>query len=932
MPAPLPTAPVHVSYAHSDGNPLGKKMLGRQAYSWLVDGAASAAEALLCALEGGDGLATALLPGESVFGLMQRHLEVRRPPPGAERNCSMARSSVPTLTEALSTALNTTARQREAQSGVEGPPDLKSIRAAMRASPEHRMYCTPRMSEDRKQLEAHRLVAAAIAARCDGLAELNAAERAVQEEDLEIDLQATACRLDRRDLAGEPMLVRAASLHATEGKRVLTLRFASGGAAADEKRNGDANGGEGTAAREGLQSAGEARPTTLRNGSSVRLRGMGAFDEVAAVSRESFRGEAAVAAAAGRVVLSGRATRKTPELVDVLLDEGSDALQALGGEEALFSTGFAMFVGPDVRTFERNAQYIDTLRKLAKPKRLRESVASKTVLAAFGEAGVLPAPLGASGGTADGGLQAAADGADDGADCDGSDSGSDGDVAAARAIESVKKRVGATQLNAEQTHALACALDASRPVTVVQGPPGTGKSQVLEAVVRAAVDRGERVLVCAPSNAAVDNMVERLARAPSALASTRALDVVRSGNPERVTAAALSCLLASRAAEAAEVPRRAKLAQLAEIRRMLERHRLNSSDRMAERMDLTTRQRKLRRQIRALERDTARRLCAKADVVCCTLTGVGEDPVLRAAPYDLVVVDECAQATEPSSWGAVLSGRRAVLAGDVHQLGPTVVSTEAAEGGLCVTLMDRLSEAYGGALTVRLCEQYRMHAAISEWASRATYSGELRPAPGVATWLLADEPGIAPTRETLSPLALIDTAGQPGAEEMRATDGGSLLNLGEAYACEKHVRTLLAAGVAPRKIAVVSPYAAQVALLRTALSELEVEVATVDGWQGREADAVVLSMVRSNPQHTVGFLADERRLNVAATRARMHLAIVCDVATVGANPFIAGLLRATRISGISLKAALTADEATVSVTADEATVPVTADEATVTVE
>merc|ERR1719506_3391715 len=153
-------------------------------------------------------------------------------------------------------------------------------------------------------------------------------------------------------------------------------------------------------------------------------------------------------------------------------------------------------------------------------------------------------------------------------------------------------------------------------------------------------------------------MVERLARAPSALASTRALDVVRSGNPERVTAAALSCLLASRAAEAAEVPRRAKLAQLAEIRRMLERHRVNSSDRMAERMDLTTRQRKLRRQIRALERDTARRLCAKADVVCCTLTGVGEDPVLRAAPYDLVVVDECAQATEPSSWGAVLSGRR----------------------------------------------------------------------------------------------------------------------------------------------------------------------------------------------------------------------------------------------------------------------------------
>lgn len=896
----MPAEPVHVAYERSDGTPLGKKQLGAAACKWLAAGAASAARVIIADFEQRataqrraddadndesartSARAGMVAPaGESVYALLQRYLEGERVPAGAEDACARARASLPTLTEALNTALLSAVRDRAAERGDEdgrgadGEATLQAIRKAMRSSSEHRTFATG-IAEERKVIEARRLVAEAVAARCDELVELNSLERGAQEAELELDLAATVCRVDRRDFAGEPTLVRAASVRKSEGRCVLTLCFPEGTFS---------DGTEDTADASVLEGASAVRPV-LRNGSSIRLRVLGEFEDVAARNAGVLRGEAAMAAAEGKLVLSGRATRATSDLVDVTLDEDSSApAAALGGEEALFSTGFAMFVGPDVRTFERNAEYIQTLKGFSKAKRLRQHHARDVVLAAFGEVGSLPAPAGATGSAA---------------------AGSDGVSAAveSRATEAIKKAVGATQLNPEQSLALESALDPNRPVTVIQGPPGTGKSQVLEAVVRAAVDRGQRVLVCAPSNAAVDNMVERLARAPAAQATAGIIDIVRSGNPERVTAAAQSCLLAARAVEAAEVPRRAKLAQLAEIRRLLEAKRWEKS----ELMDLTTRQRKLRRQVKALARDTARRLASNADVVCCTCTGLGEDAVISAAPFDLVVLDEAAQATEPSSWGPLLAGKRAVLAGDVHQLGPTVISPDAGERGLSTTLMDRLSSAYGGALTVTLKEQYRMHSAISQWAADATYGGELRAAEGVAQWLLADLPGVQATAATQSPIALIDTTGQVGAEERHADGGGSLYNLGEAFAVETHVRDLLAAGVTPASIAVVSPYAAQVALLKNALSELEVEVATVDGWQGREADAVVLSMVRSNEYHTVGFLADERRLNVAATRARMHLAIVCDVSTVGEDPFIAGLLRACRLSGVQMRATLTAGD------------------------
>jgi hypothetical protein len=184
--------------------------------------------------------------------------------------------------------------------------------------------------------------------------------------------------------------------------------------------------------------------------------------------------------------------------------------------------------------------------------------------------------------------------------------------------------------------------------------------------------------------------------------------------------------------------------------------------------------------------------------------------------------------------------------------------------------------------------------------------------------VLSDLSNVASNDLTSAPLVGVRV--EPTAEDVRSATGGcerrgaggAIVNHAEARATVAHVASLVAAGVPPAAIAVASPYAAQVALLESMLAAADadtlsasetaepgadrarglsaVEVATVDALQGREAEALVLSLVRSNSRGAVGFLADPRRLNVAVTRARRHLALVCDPTTVGREPLLSSLL------------------------------------------
>jgi ATP-dependent RNA/DNA helicase IGHMBP2 len=432
-------------------------------------------------------------------------------------------------------------------------------------------------------------------------------------------------------------------------------------------------------------------------------------------------------------------------------------------------------------------------------------------------------------------------------------------------------------LDTSQRDAVANALRA-RHVALIHGPPGTGKTTAVVELIRQVTASGERVLACAPSNVAVDNLAERLLRA--------GLRIVRLGHPARVQAAVRDVSLASLVAEAPEQ----KL--LRDVRREVDQglrkvHRAKSrQERFAARNEVKA----LRAELRQLEGAITKGLVDGAQVVLATTTGAASEHLFER-PFDLVVVDEAAQALEAACWIALPRGRRTVLAGDHRQLPPTIQSEAAARGGLARTLFERLMQSpHAGTIGRMLNVQYRMHERIQAWPSARFYGGALTAAPAVRGHLLTDLPGVVTTEWTAEPLVFVDTAGC-GHDESEGDDEGSKSNPGEVALVVTIVGALREAGVRDEHIAIVTPYNAQVQLLRERFTgTTELEIGTVDGLQGREKEAVVLSLVRSNERGEVGFLAELRRLNVALTRARRHLTIVGDSATLAHDPDLRGLV------------------------------------------
>ena len=210
---------------------------------------------------------------------------------------------------------------------------------------------------------------------------------------------------------------------------------------------------------------------------------------------------------------------------------------------------------------------------------------------------------------------------------------------------------------------------------------------------------------------------------------------------------------------------------------------------------------------------------------------------------------------------------------------------------------ERLMADPGRSIARQLTVQYRMHQAIMDFPSREFYEATLLADPTVRGRLLADLPGVTATGSTQSPIEFIDTAGASFDEEVEP-DGESRLNRQEAALVCRKVQGLLDSGVAAGDIAIIAPYAAQVRLLREQLLVPGLEIDSVDGFQGREKEAVVISLVRSNPQGEIGFLQDVRRMNVAMTRARRKLLVVGDSATLSDNAWDAsGFSLASKLLG-----------------------------------
>ncbi|CAB1119331.1 unnamed protein product [Ectocarpus sp. CCAP 1310/34] len=460
---------------------------------------------------------------------------------------------------------------------------------------------------------------------------------------------------------------------------------------------------------------------------------------------------------------------------------------------------------------------------------------------------------------------------------------------------------GLPELNHSQFTAVKAVLQ--RPLSLIQGPPGTGKTVTSATLVYHLARQGMgQVLVCAPSNVAVDHLTAKI--------SATGLRVVRlCAKSREAVSTDVDHLSLHVMVRALDTPDKQDLRKLQLLKDEL--GELVAAD---------------EKRFRRLRSSAEREILQAADVICTTCVGAGDprlsnvnlrfrqassmpllihlaDTVCGTRPkaclnkyeqvssftnveWDAVLIDEATQAMEAECLIPIVMGaKQLVLVGDHCQLGPVVLCKKSSKAGLTQSLFERL--VLLGIRPVRLQVQYRMHPCLSEWPSNMFYEGTLQNGvtEGERVMDQVDFPWPVPSK----PMFFLMTT---GVEEI-SSSGTSYLNRTEATAVEKCVTRFLQKGVTPDQIGVVTPYEGQrsylvdhlqrTGSLRSSLYS-EIEVASVDSFQGREKDLILLTCVRSNEHQGIGFLSDPRRLNVALTRARFGCIIIGNPRILAKNP------------------------------------------------
>lgn len=445
-------------------------------------------------------------------------------------------------------------------------------------------------------------------------------------------------------------------------------------------------------------------------------------------------------------------------------------------------------------------------------------------------------------------------------------------------------------LNRSQADAVRTIL-AAEDVAIVHGPPGTGKTTTLVQAIRHTLMHEKQVLVCSPSNTAVDLLTERLVR--------QGINVLRLGNPARVSDEVMNNTLD------VKMTRHANYKELKEFRKraeeyfsMAKKYKRNfGRDEREQRNLLYTEARQLLKDATALEDYILWDQFEQAQVVACTPV-VSAGKLLRDKRFETVFIDEAAQALEPMSWIPITRANRVVFAGDHCQLPPTVKSKKAEDGGLKFTLFERAIRTQPHS-SVLLETQYRMHENIMTFSNREFYDNRLQADLTVKNSLLSfDEHDDLLIR----PLEFIDTAGC-GFSEVQNPETLSLSNPEEAALLLKHLDRVIEQYDShktsePLRIGIIAPYKQQTELLTLELAQQpyfegsrhHFSVRTVDGFQGQERDIICISLVRSNDNGEIGFLADTRRMNVALTRAKRKLIVFGDSATLANHSFYKSFL------------------------------------------
>jgi len=443
--------------------------------------------------------------------------------------------------------------------------------------------------------------------------------------------------------------------------------------------------------------------------------------------------------------------------------------------------------------------------------------------------------------------------------------------------------------NAEQNLAVERAMQ-MQDYLLIHGPPGTGKTSVIAEIVKRLSQQGQRIMLAAFTNQAVDNMLKRLDKEGMH-------DYVRLGHDRSVDNVVQKRLL--------------KTLVMQMQSNSLEDGSLEVSSDEQLHID------EILRRMPVVASTTA--TWSSAKYAFTSLNGTGNDDSDSPLQFDVAIIDEAGQLTVPAILGALRFAKRFILVGDEKQLPPLVLSNEAAEAGLTRSLFSILKQrdddykkehpaVMDACVALRI--QYRMHRQISDLASHMFYSGLLIPDRSVASRVLAiTKAGIGSTAGTSAikravhpghPIIFVDVRGNQESTGAKSSNA-------EARTVRAIVAELLAHGVAEAEIGIIAPYRAQVANLRRHLFSNDgesnwrgllpnspVSIDTVDRFQGGERMVIIISFATTTPPVAESlrrdFLTNPNRLNVALTRAQRKLILVGYAPVLATLPIFRRLL------------------------------------------
>ena len=449
---------------------------------------------------------------------------------------------------------------------------------------------------------------------------------------------------------------------------------------------------------------------------------------------------------------------------------------------------------------------------------------------------------------------------------------------------------------------------------LIHGPFGTGKTRTLVELISQETRQNHKVLATAESNAAVDNILERLM-------DNKKLNLTRLGHPQRVSKHNITQTLAYKVENHKLNKKITKIHR--KIDNLIEKRKVHtkptpqyrrgfgdydilhlaskgkggrgiSSEKMksmANWIEINQEIDEAHDEIKRIENRMIKEIVDSSDVILATNSSAALESISHVK-FDVAIIDEASQATIPSILIPIAKAHRFILAGDHKQLPPTIISERAHE--LEKTLFEELIRIYPFKSQL-LNVQYRMNSLLMKFPNREFYNNGLKSDSSVDDITIND---ILTSQHEEKALLFIDTSEVEDNLEMHLKDSKSIINNLEADISVSIAQDYLNAGAGEDDIGIISPYADQVKLIQ---EKTPVEVKTVDGFQGREKEIIIISTVRSNPHGNIGFLKDLRRLNVAITRAKRKLIIIGNANTLITNPTYARLIEFVESENLLVK-------------------------------